>query len=47
VLNGPDRMVVIDDKGLSTTYTRDGSGAIFANGVPFNNLSPSTILTVP
>jgi hypothetical protein len=46
-LNGGDSVVVVNDKGTATTFTRNDAGAILKDGVPFNNTPPYSTITKP
>lgn len=46
-LKGSDAVVVINDKGTATTFTRNDAGAVLKDGVPFANTPPYSTITKP
>jgi len=46
-LKGSDSVVVINDKGVSTTFTRSDAGEVLKDGAPFKNTPPYSTITKP
>ncbi len=47
VLDGIDSVVVTNDQGVATTFTRSDAGAVLKNGAPFNNIPPYSTIIKP
>lgn len=47
MLKGGNSVVVIDGKGVATTFTRNDAGEVFKDGVLFKNTPPYSTITKP
>jgi len=46
-LSGSDSVIVTNDQGATTTFTRNDAGAVLKNGAPFSNTPPYSTITKP
>jgi hypothetical protein len=47
VMKDGDSVVVINDKGAATTFTRNDAGTVLKDGTPFANTPPYSTITKP